>query len=226
MDTAATAPDAVAPRSAMRVSDIMQTDVLTVTRATSVRDVAMLLADHAISGVPVVEDGELLGVISERDLLEKQRPPQPRPDGLLGWFLSDDQNVQKHWARTAGEAMTAPVLTIAPHRPVAAAASLMADYGIKRLPVVRDGALVGIVTRGDVVRAFARSDADIARDISQEVVLGCYWISPADIEVLVEDGHVTLGGRLDSESAAESLPDAVATVPGVVSVESHLIVRP
>src|SRR5690349_2079858 len=89
MNSAVKAPDAVARRSAMRVSNIMRTDVVSVTRATSVRDVAMLLVEHAISGVPVVEDGELLGVVSERDLLEKQRAPRPRPDGLVGWFLSD-----------------------------------------------------------------------------------------------------------------------------------------
>jgi osmotically-inducible protein OsmY len=101
----------------------------------------------------------------------------------------------------------------------------MAEEDIKRLPVLHEGRLVGIITRSDIVRAFARSDADIEQDIREEVILRSYWIPPTDVEVVVVNGYVTLTGSVEGEAAAESLPAAVATVPGVVSVESHLIVR-
>jgi CBS domain-containing protein len=89
----------------------------------------------------------------------------------------------------------------------------MAEEGIKRLPVVHDGKLVGIITRADVIRAFARSDADIERDIREEVILRSYWIPPADVDVAVANGHVKLSGSVEGEAGAESLPAAVATVP-------------
>ena len=150
--------------SAMRVENVMTADVATVTPSTSLKDVATLLVERDISGVPVVDDaGELLGVVSERDLLAKQRSDVGRADGLLGWFLGEDVDAEKHWARTAGEAMTQPAITIEKWRSTAAAAGLMAEYGLKRLPVVHKGELVGIVTRSDLVRAFARSDAEIER---------------------------------------------------------------
>ncbi|MGZ8694284.1 MAG: CBS domain-containing protein [Gaiellaceae bacterium] len=215
------------PRSAMHVADVMHSDVVTVTRSTSLKEVARLLVEHSISGVPVVEDGEVLGVVSERDLLEKQRVHDPQPDGLLGWILGGDHELEleKHWARTAGDAMSAPARTIEQWRSVSAAASLMAEEGLKRLPVVHEGELVGIITRADVVRAFARSDAEIERDIREEVILRSYWVAPTDVEIVVLNGYVKLDGSVDGEATAQSLPAAVATVPGVVSVESYLTVR-
>jgi CBS domain-containing protein len=81
--------------------------------------------------------------------------------------------------------MSAPATTIDQWRSVSAAASLMAEEGIKRLPVVHDGKLVGIITRADVIRAFTRSDADIERDIREEVILRSYLIPPADVDVAV-----------------------------------------
>jgi CBS domain-containing protein len=210
----------------MHVVDIMQTSVVTVVPATTLKDVAKLLVEHDISGVPVVEDGRVIGVVSERDLLEKQRVHQPNHDGVLGWLMSADLEVEKHWARTAGDAMTAPARTIEQWRTVSAAASLMAEDRIKRLPVVHDGTLVGIVTRADIVRAFARPDAEIERDIREEVILGAYWLAPEDVEITVTGGHVTLKGTVESEEIRAGLPASVGTVPGVVTVESHLAVRP
>jgi CBS domain-containing protein len=96
-------------------------------------------------------------VISEADVLVKESGSTPRRPGLIAWLLDPtDPIVQlKLDARVAGEAMTAPAITIAPFQSTTVAASEMLQAGIHRLPVVRDGQLVGIVTRADLVRAFA-----------------------------------------------------------------------
>ena len=210
---------------AVHVADVMQTEVVTVAPSTGLQEVARTLAEHGISGVPVVTEGQVVGVVSEGDLLEKQRVHEPSADGLLGFLLGSDLDIEKHWARTAAEAMSSPATTIEPWRSVSAAASIMAENRIKRLPVVHEGRLVGIVSRADIIRAFARSDADIKRDIREEIVLRSFWIDPAEVEIAVVTGEVTISGSVESTGIVESLAAAVATVPGVVSVESNQTVR-
>jgi CBS domain-containing protein len=176
--------------------------------------------------VPVVdEDGELLGVVSERDLLAKERYDFGRAEGLMGWFLGEGEDAAKRDARTAGEAMTAPAITIDVHRSTAAAAGLMVEHGLKRLPVLQHGALVGIVTRHDLVRAFARPDAEIARDIEEQVIERSFWLPPDSIEVTVTRGDVSLRGSVDSYAVQAALAAEVARVPGVVSVDAQVSVE-
>ena len=125
-------------------------------------------------------------------------------------------------ALSVGEAMTAPAITIEPWRSAASAAALLTKQGIKRLPVLDAGKLVGIVTRTDLVRAFARGDAEIEHEIRDRVVVREFWQSPDDVAVSVEGGHVTLGGTVDNRVVAEGLPEEVQRVPGVVAVNSTL----
>ena len=212
--------------SAMRVENVMTHNVVTVTPSTSLKEVAALLVARDVSGVPVVDaDGELVGVVSERDLLAKERSDVGKPDGLLGWFLGEDIDAEKHWARTAGEAMTKPAITIEKWRSTAAAAGLMAEHGLKRLPVIHNGELVGIVTRRDLVRAFARSDQEIQRDIEEQVIARSFWLPPDSIQVIVRAGDVSLAGTVDSEAVQAALAAEVARVPGVVSVDARVIVE-
>jgi CBS domain-containing protein len=209
--------------AAVNVEQLMTTDVVTVSPETPLRKVATLLVRRRISGLPVVRDGEVVGVVSEGDIVTKERRDAPEGHGPLGWLLGrDDEARSRLIARTAGEAMTSPAVTIEPWRPVGSAAALMIDRGLKRLPVVRKGKLVGIVTRADLVRAFARSDAAIERDIRDEVLRRSYWMAPDAIEVTVRDGEVTLAGAVENEVVLETLPGAVTAVPGVVSVRSEL----
>jgi CBS domain-containing protein len=92
-----------------------------------------------------------------------------------------------------------------------------------RLPVVDGGGrVVGILTRTDLVRAFARSDREIAREIKDDVLIRTYWIEPGAVTVAVTDGEVVVDGEVDSEAIAESLPLAIERVPGVVSVRAGL----
>jgi CBS domain-containing protein len=213
-------------RSAMRVEHVMTRDVVTVPPSMPLRNVAEVLVEHRISGVPVVDEGTLVGVISERDLLAKERSGVEKPDGLLGWFLSEDPDVEKRWARTAGEAMTSPAVTIEPWRSTAAAAGRMAERGLKRLVVAHDGTIAGVVTRTDLVRAFARPDEEIERDIAEQVMLRAFWLPPGTVEVRVKNGEVTLTGTVDSSAVHAALPVEVGHVPGVISVTSDLQVVP
>lgn len=202
----------------MKIADVMTTDVLSVRPDTSLKDVARILSARGISGMPVVDDDErVIGVISEADILAKER--RPREETLRERLLGERHDGAKSSARTAGEAMTAPAITIAAHRWVDAAASLMLDCGVNRLPVVdRDGRLAGIVTRADLVRAFASSDDRISREIREEVLRRELWLDPASFEVDVEEGEVELAGPLDSDAQRELLVHRVRLVPGVVSV--------
>ncbi len=102
----------------------------------------------------------------------------------------------------------------------------MIDAQVNRLPVVDDNdELVGIVTRADLVRAFVRSDADIAREIREDVILHTLWIVPDELTITVDNGAVTLGGEVETKSDAELLPEFVRRVPGVISVDSRLTWR-
>jgi CBS domain-containing protein len=197
----------------VKIAELMQRDVVTVTPETSLKAVAALLVERRISGVPVVlPDGRVCGVVSEADILHKEQ--QLELSGFLGRLLDRAYgDGQRFAARSAADAMTAPAVTVAPGADVSEAARLMIEKRVNRLPVVESSALVGIVTRADLVRAFQRSDAAIAEEIAQEVLLRTLWIAPGSVDVLVEDGVVTLRGAVD-----DTVLSCVRRVPGVVSV--------
>jgi len=209
----------------MRVADVMTIDPLTVRSETSLKDAAAILAHEQISGLPVVDaDNHVVGVLSEGDVLFKERGEVGKKGLLARWLehpLPDDD--AKIDARTVGEAMTAPVVTIGPKRPLAEAANTMIDQGVKRLPVVDpEGKLIGIVTRADLVRAFVRSDEEIAAEIRDDVIRRTLWIAPESVEVTVEGGEVRLTGEVETKADAELIPAFIQRVPGVVSVLSKL----
>jgi len=207
----------------MKVSDLMTKDVVSVTPAMTLREAAALLVEKRISGMPVVNDeNEVVGVLSEADILVKAGGGVSR-NRLLGWLLEPDLGSEdKIRAETVGEAMSAPPLTIPSHRPVHEAARMMVAEGVNRLPVLENGKLAGIITRADVVRAFTRTDAEIAEEIRGEILRRTFWLEPGRVSVLVVDGHVSLEGEVETEADAEVLPSLVARVPGVVSVHADL----
>ena len=211
----------------MRVDRLMTRSVKTVAPSTPLKQVAALLAEHRISGVPVCDaDGHVLGVVSEADILRKERGVE-RAGGRISRLLDppDAAELAKAQARTAEEAMTAPAVTVGPFRLTHEAARLMLEHGINRLPVVRDGKLVGIVTRADLVRAFDRPDHAIAHEITHDLLDETLWISPGSVHVEVDRGEVTLGGEVEGRSDAQLVERLVARVPGVVSVTSELTWR-
>jgi CBS domain-containing protein len=216
------------PRGAYHVAQVMTRNVLTVRPDTPLRDVARLMTDHAISGVPVVEQGSVLGIVSEGDIVAKERGPLAPGSRFSRWFkpAPSSADVDRLDARTAGQAMTSPAITIDSWRTAADAAALMLERRVHRLPVLKDGTLVGIVTRADLVSAFARSDGEIALDIREDVLLRSFWITPGEVDVRVRNGAVTLKGTVESDLLAQVVPETVQRVPGVVRVKSQLAVRP
>jgi CBS domain-containing protein len=209
----------------MRVADVMTTELLTVRSETSLKEAAAILARNKISGLPVVDaDGHVVGVLSEGDILFKERGEVGKKGLLERWLeLPLPEAGSKIEARTVGEAMSAPAVTIGPKRPLAEAANTMIEQGVKRLPVVdADGQLIGIVTRADLVRAFVRSDEEIAQEIRDDVIRRTLWIAPETVEVSVERGEVRLTGEVETKADAELIPAFVQRVPGVVSVLSKL----
>ncbi|HXQ87098.1 MAG TPA: CBS domain-containing protein, partial [Gaiella sp.] len=210
--------------STVRVGEVMTRDVVSVTPDTPLKDVAAALVERGVSGLPVCDaDGAVVGVLSEADLLVKQGGAPERSGGLFAWLVetASAPDLVKLRAHTAGEAMTAPAITVEAASPVSEAARTMVSLGVNRLPVVEDGRLVGIVTRADLVRLFTRSDEEIARDIRQDVVKRL-WIAPERIEVDVEQGEVVLRGEVDTEVEAGLLEKRIPLVAGVVGVRSEL----
>ena len=210
--------------STVRVGHVMTRDVVSVTPDTPLKDVAAALVERGISGLPVCDaHGAVVGVLSEADLLVKQGGSPERSGGLFSWLVetASAPDLVKLRAHTAGEAMTAPAITVESGAPVSEAARTMVSLGVNRLPVVEDGRLVGIVTRADLVRLLTRSDEEIARDIRQDVVKRL-WIAPEQIEVEVEQGEVVLRGEAETEVEAELLLKRIPLVAGVVGVRSEL----
>jgi CBS domain-containing protein len=210
----------------MKVSDLMSREVHTARPATPLKEAATLLATKGISGVPVVDEaGVVVGVLSEADIVVKAGG-EARRRGLLSWLVEPDLDLQdKITAKTVEEAMSAPAITISPDRHVHEAAGLMVAESVNRLPVVDDGRLVGILTRADVVRAFTRTDAEIAEEIREEILRRTLWLEPGKVATDVVDGVVRLEGEVETEADMELLPVFVARVPGVVSVHADLRAR-
>lgn len=211
----------------MKVRDVMTSRVISVRPGTPLKEVAKLLAENAISGVPVVDgDGHLLGVVSEADFLLKGQDVPAGRRSPLAWLFepADGRHAReaKLHATTAGEAMTAPAIVIGPEHAVREAAALMTRNRINRLPVVDDGELIGILTRADVVQTFLVSDEQLALRIREEIVRDTMWMSPGEIDVAVSEGVATLTGAVDRRSTATILERLVGHLEGVVGVRSEL----
>jgi CBS domain-containing protein len=208
----------------MLVRDVMTENVFTVPADTSLKQLATRMLEYGVSGMPVVDDGDnVVGVVSVTDVLFKERTAPDRK-GVVDWLVhyGEDPPLAKLDARTAGDAMTTPAVTITSGRTVEDAATLMLDLRIDRLPVIDSGRLVGIVTRTDLVRAFTRTDDVLAREIREEGLLKRLWVGPSAVTLEVDDGNVLLEGRVDNEELADAIVAYTERIPGVVSIDSKL----
>lgn len=210
----------------MNVRDVMTAEVISVRTETPLKEVARILAERGISGVPVVDAAQrVLGIVSEADFLLKEQAARPHSPSLVAWLFdrAEVQRVEdKVRATTAGQIMTRPAITIAADRTVREAAATMTRSSVNRLPVVDDGRLVGIVTRADLVETFLVPDEELRRRIVRDVLAETMWMSPDEVEVVVRDGVVRLAGTVDRRSTATILARLVGQVEGVVSVDSQL----
>jgi CBS domain-containing protein len=181
------------------------------------------MAEHGISAIPVVDTaGVTVGIVSEADLMLKT---EAEAGAGGGWSRGSRERESKAHAQTAGGLMSSPAISVEPGSALAAAARLMRKGGVKRLPVVDDRRLVGIVTRADVLKAYLRSDVDIHADIVEGVIKGSMWLDPETIEVEVDDGVVRMHGSVDRRSEVEILSHLTLGVEGVIGVESSVTYR-
>ncbi len=224
----------------MQVRDVMTTAVITVTPDTPVEDIARRLLEHHISGVPVVaEDGRLVGIVSEGDLVRRL--------GEEGWarswwlqLLTTPEAQARSYVRTHGrrarDVMSVDLVTARPEMSVAEAARLLEAHRVKRLPVVdAQGRLVGVVSRADLLRAVAAAgtreqEAPVDDRSLRERVLKALDETGIPyqpyVNVVVHDGEVHLWGWVSSREESEALRVAAENVPGVRRVETHLGLRP
>ncbi|MGW2559400.1 CBS domain-containing protein [Streptomyces sp. NPDC001514] len=207
-----------------KVGDLMVDDVISVVPSTPFKAVAKLLAEHDISGLPVLdEDDRVVGVISESDLLVRQASAGPTGQGASG--PADDGN-GKGDALTVVKLMSAPAVTVHADDTVAEAARTMLLRGVERLPVVdEEERLVGIVTRRDLLQVFLRPDPEIRRRVVGEVLVDTLGLAPDAVDVHVIDGVVTLEGSLEQRSAIPVLLRLTEQLDGVVSVNDRLTAR-
>ena len=219
----------------MKAADIMVKDVVTTGPEASVQELATLMLERRISGLPVVDgSGRLLGIVSEGDLI--RRPEIDTDRVKLGWLrllLSDEARARdfvKSHGRKAREVMTQPAISVAADAPLAEVVRLMARHRIKRLPVVDKGRLVGLVTRTDLLRAVAARQAVAPADVKDEELRARIdvmlreedWAASAVVYVQVEKGVAQLWGTVESQEQREALILAVRGVPGVKDVQPHL----
>lgn len=219
----------------MKTADVMSTDLITVKPEASIQAAARLMVDHGVSGLPVVsERSELVGIITERDLIVREKARAPRPWWKL--FFQDAEQLAREYQKARGltvaEVMTHPVVQVSPDTPIASAAAILDQLRIGRLPVVADGALVGIVSRADLVkalaaapgaRAVARSDAELVAEMRRQ--LGREpWIS-THIAVRADNRVLSLYGLVASETERAAIETMARALEGCAGVDNQLIVR-
>jgi CBS domain-containing protein len=204
------------------VSDVMTTDVVAVEPDTPFKELVTLLRERGLSALPVIDpDRKLVGIVSEADLILRHEYGYADGRRQGGWRHRRDR--VKAEGETAARIMTTSVVTIDPEATVASAARLMHRHGVKRLPVVDpDAKLLGIVSRTDLLKIYLRIDGEIRDEVEDRLCGSPGWIVPGTIDVLVEDGIVSLEGRVEQRSQIPMLLDVVASVDGVVAVRNRL----
>jgi CBS domain-containing protein len=226
----------------MRAMDVMTTKVITVEPGTSVQALASLLSERGISGVPVVEGDRVIGIVSEGDLLHRaetgtERRTQPRRSR---WFDTPGEESARDYVkshgRTVRDLMTREVISVADTADLAEMAAVMETNRIKRVPVMRDGKLVGIISRANLVRALAAAkpeptaategdDHSIRQKLLAELS-GRDWVKAWAEDVIVKDGIVHFWLFEQPEAERRALRIAAENIPGVRGVEEHIVPAP
>jgi CBS domain-containing protein len=194
----------------MKVSEIMSFPVITVTPEATVSHAAQLLVEYGISALPVLDrNGDLVGIVSEADLLPLETRADPRSEATP---LRPTAGTAP---QTVAEIMTTNVLSVPATAEVSQAARIMIEAGIKRVPIMRDGRLVGIVSRRDLVEVIARKDTDVAAELVLRLIEAGQVRSPSAVNVV--SGVAVI--EISTDSASRRLAESIAlTVPGVLEV--------
>ena len=220
----------------MKARDIMTSPVVAVAPDTAVGRIAALLSERRISAVPVLERGQLAGIVSEADLLRRHEIGTDAAARRSWWrtLFAADRSIEayiKSHARLARDVMTREVVTVAPDTPVNEVAALLEARRVKRVPVLAGGKLVGMVSRSDIVRALAASaragesappasDGAIRARLERELQRQPWWRG-ATSQLNVHEGTVVYSGTIDFEAERDAARVAAESIPGVRSVEDR-----
>jgi CBS domain-containing protein len=225
----------------MNAVDVMVSNVITVNVDATVQEVAGTLATNHVSAVPVVDrQGKLAGMVSEGDLIRRSEIGTERSRSWWLDALSTNRKlaedfVQSH-SRRVSDVMTTDVISVKPDSTLGEIASLLEKNGIKRVPVVQDGTVVGIVSRANLVQALAsvmgqplettaESDASLRRKVLARLQ-EAPRVRPALLNIIVHDQIVELWGTVDSEAERKAARVAAEVTPGIRHVNDNLVVRP
>jgi CBS domain-containing protein len=217
----------------MQAKDFMTTDVITVDPESDVSSVAQTFLNHRISAAPVVEqDGVVVGIVSEGDLMRRARPAARR-----SWWLSlvADSTTEfvRDWGTRVRDIMTPTVVSISGETSLSDVARILESNNIKRVPVIEEGRLVGLVSRADILRCLAAlggsqdrptpEDHEIREKIIQLIRQGTEaWMGT--VKVIVTKGEVYLWGTVDRKADADAVRVAAESVAGMNKVHNHLSV--
>jgi CBS domain-containing protein len=216
--------------------DLMTREVATVRPDLPVTALARLLADRGISSVPVIGPaGELIGIVTEADLLRRLAGEEDKPVSWLGRLFGDTTRQAERYARTHGllarDVMTTSLVTVGPDATAAHCAHLMEQHRIKRLPVLSEGQLVGLVSRTDLLRAVltppektgdGATRDDAIRQALRREMREQPWTDTAYVFADVQDGVVTLHGFIRSEQVRRAMHVLAERIDGVRQVEDKL----
>ncbi len=223
----------------MLAKDVMTREVCTVNPDTSVTEIARTLVGRHISAVPVMDiKGRLCGIVSEGDLLRRVESGTERRRSWWLELLSENRDLAhdyvKSHGQTAKDVMTQKVVTVGESAGIAEIADLLEHHHIKRVPVMRDGKMVGIVSRANLLQALAtasprRAQAPADDRALREAVIKSMksqpWTPDLTVNVTVEKGEVSLYGLVSSEDERQALRVAAEEVAGVGKVRDHLSVN-
>ena len=220
----------------MQAKDVMTANVISVAPETSVDAIAALLLDRNISAVPVVDaDNQMLGIVSEGDLVHRVAGDSERRGswwlGLMASRKEQAAEFTKTHGRSAEDIMTRDVVTVGEETPVADIARLLEQKRIKRVPVIRDHKLVGIVSRANLLHALAASQQEMAAPSSDDrsiretlvaVLESKVWLSRGISNITVINGAVEIWGWVESDRERQAINVAAENTAGVTSVTDHL----
>jgi CBS domain-containing protein len=223
----------------MQAADIMTSSVVAVGPETNVCEVAKLMLERGISAVPVVAaDGHLLGILSEGDLMRRSELGTEKRRSWWLAMITDHATMAKEYtkasARKARDVMTAPVITVEETAPIDRIVGLLEQNHIKRVPVVREGRVIGIVSRANLLRVLASVSIEKVAGLDDKVIrtelmreLGRQpWWDGSLTNVSVSDGVVELTGFAETEEQRTAMRVAAERMPGVRDVHDNMIIRP
>jgi len=221
----------------MRADDIMSMNVVTVSPETDISDVANKLLDNRISAVPVVDDdGSLLGIVSEGDLIRRRESGTERQSSWWLRMLQNPNDLASDYVKTHGrraqDVMTRNVITVSEETPVSDIAEILEKNRIKRVPVVHDGKVVGIVSRANLLHGLIVRRVPVTSKGQQTELRRAVLAEVREsgvrslIDVVVDDGVVHLWGGVESDAEKQALQVAAENTPGVSSVVNHVGVFP